>query len=179
MSNANRKEERNWKTLFLRNFMISFLRSFLNALLEPSLQKSPMIMPLISNQTLSQSFRSHFAWTRSKMKQFVNSYKKISIKVLFDLPIHPKPLPSSLFQRKMENSTQYRTIITLTPKPYAMDIHSLKLIDDLREYDCYIKMDICWGYNNVRIKEGDEWKAAFSCREGSFEPLVMFFGLTN
>jgi len=35
------------------------------------------------------------------------------------------------------------------------------------------------GYNNVRIKEGDEWKAAFTMLEGSFEPTVMFFGLTN
>jgi len=40
-------------------------------------------------------------------------------------------------------------------------------------------MDLQWGYNNVRIKEGDEWKAAFSMPEGSFEPTVMFFGLTN
>jgi len=31
----------------------------------------------------------------------------------------------------------------------------------------------------VRIKEGNEWKAAFSTPEGSFEPMVMFFGLTN
>jgi len=31
----------------------------------------------------------------------------------------------------------------------------------------------------VRIKEGDEWKAAFPTPEGSFEPTVMFFGLTN
>jgi len=31
----------------------------------------------------------------------------------------------------------------------------------------------------VRIKEGDEWKAAFMMPEGSFEPTVMFFGLTN
>jgi len=31
----------------------------------------------------------------------------------------------------------------------------------------------------VRIKEGDEWKAAFSMPEGSFEPTVIFFGLTN
>jgi len=31
----------------------------------------------------------------------------------------------------------------------------------------------------VRIKEGDEWKAALSMPEGSFEPTVMFFGLTN
>ena len=35
------------------------------------------------------------------------------------------------------------------------------------------------GYNNVRIKEGNEWKTAFSTPEGSFEPMVMFFGLTN
>ena len=29
------------------------------------------------------------------------------------------------------------------------------------------------------IKEGDEWKAAFLTPEGSFEPTVIFFGLTN
>ncbi|KAG5633026.1 hypothetical protein H0H81_012171, partial [Sphagnurus paluster] len=40
-------------------------------------------------------------------------------------------------------------------------------------------MDLRWGYNNVRIKEGDEWKAAFTTPEGSFEPLVMYFGLNN
>ena len=31
----------------------------------------------------------------------------------------------------------------------------------------------------MRIKKGDEWKAAFTMLEGSFEPTVMFFGLTN
>jgi len=31
----------------------------------------------------------------------------------------------------------------------------------------------------VRIKKGDEWKAAFTTPEGSFEPTVMFFRLTN
>jgi hypothetical protein len=29
------------------------------------------------------------------------------------------------------------------------------------------------------MKEGDEWKAAFRMNRGLFEPLVMFFGLTN
>src|SRR6266545_5500454 len=103
------------------------LWSFLNAQSEPSLQENLMIMLLILNQTLSQSFRSHFAWTKIKMQQFANSYKKISIKVLFNLPIPPKPPPSSLFQRKMEIFTQYRTIIILTPKLYEMDIHFLVL----------------------------------------------------
>jgi len=31
----------------------------------------------------------------------------------------------------------------------------------------------------MRIKEGDEWKAVFTTPEGLFEPMVMFFGLTN
>jgi len=31
----------------------------------------------------------------------------------------------------------------------------------------------------VRIKEGDEWKAALITPEGFFEPTIMFFGLTN
>ena len=40
-------------------------------------------------------------------------------------------------------------------------------------------MNLRWGYNNVRIKEEDKWKAAFTTPEESFEPTVMFFGLTN
>ena len=31
----------------------------------------------------------------------------------------------------------------------------------------------------MRIKEGDKWKVAFMTLEGSFEPMVMFFRLTN
>jgi len=31
----------------------------------------------------------------------------------------------------------------------------------------------------MRIKEGDEWKGAFTMHVGSFEPTVMFFGMTN
>jgi hypothetical protein len=40
-------------------------------------------------------------------------------------------------------------------------------------------VDVRQGYNNVRIKKGDEWKAAFKTKFGHWEPLVMFFGLTN
>ena len=42
-----------------------------------------------------------------------------------------------------------------------------------------MKIDLRWGYNNVRIKEEDKWKTAFITLEESFEPIVMFFGLTN
>ena len=53
------------------------------------------------------------------------------------------------------------------------------LIDKLRGKKLFCKFDIRWGYNNVRIREGDEWKAAFICKFGLFEPTVMFFGLCN
>ena len=43
----------------------------------------------------------------------------------------------------------------------------------------FTKLDVRWGYNNVQIREGDEWKAAFLTNHGLFEPTVMFFGLTN
>jgi len=42
-----------------------------------------------------------------------------------------------------------------------------------------MKLDLRWGYNNVRIKEGDKWKAAFTTHIGAYEPTVMYFGLTN
>ena len=54
-----------------------------------------------------------------------------------------------------------------------------KLISQLCRAKYFTKLDIYWGFNNVWIKSGDEWKAAFCTNYGLFEPLVMFFGMTN
>jgi hypothetical protein len=54
-----------------------------------------------------------------------------------------------------------------------------ELIDKLKGATIFTKMDVRWGFNNIRIKEGDEWKAAFRTNRGLFEPTVMFFGLMN
>jgi len=53
------------------------------------------------------------------------------------------------------------------------------VLENISTKKVFIKMDLGWGYNNMRIKEGDEWKVAFTTPEGSFEPIVMFFRLTN
>ena len=40
-------------------------------------------------------------------------------------------------------------------------------------------MDLQWGFNNIRIKEEDEWKEVFTTYIGLFELTVMFFGMIN
>ena len=63
--------------------------------------------------------------------------------------------------------------------------HPLPLISDIMNKikasgaKYFTKFDIQWGYNNIRIKEGDQWKAAFKTNLGLFKPMVMFFGLCN
>ena len=59
----------------------------------------------------------------------------------------------------------------------------MPLISDVVENNgtkrVFTKIDLRWDYNNIQIKEGDEWKAAFMIPERSFKPMVMFFRLTN
>jgi hypothetical protein len=73
----------------------------------------------------------------------------------------------------------YQKLNSMTIKNrYPLPLIS-KSINKLKGAKYFTKLDVRWGYNNVRIKEGDEWKAAFRTNRGLFEPLVMFFGLTN
>ncbi len=66
------------------------------------------------------------------------------------------------------------TIRNCYPLPFILD-----LINQVQDTHIFTKFDVRWGYNNIRIKAGDEEKGAFKTKYGLFEPLVMFFGLTN
>ncbi|ESK84050.1 reverse transcriptase-rnase h-integrase [Moniliophthora roreri MCA 2997] len=55
----------------------------------------------------------------------------------------------------------------------------LELLDKLKGANVFTKLDLRNGYNNVRIKDGDKWKATFKTNWGLFEPTIMFFGLSN
>ena len=80
-------------------------------------------------------------------------------------------------KKRMVQDYQYLnewTIKNNYPLPLISDV-----LENIGTKKMFTKMDLRWGYNNVRIKEGDKWKAAFTMPEGSFEPTVMFFGLTN
>ena len=86
-------------------------------------------------------------------------------------------VPKKDGRKRMVQDYQYLNSWTIKnnyPLPLILD-----LIDSIGKKKVFMKMDLRWEYNNVRIKEGDEWKTVFSMPEGSFEPTVMFFGLTN
>ena len=73
----------------------------------------------------------------------------------------------------------YRVLNAVTVKNrYPLPLIS-KLVSQLRRVKYFTKLDVWWGFNNVHIKPGDEWKAAFHTNHGLFEPLMMFFGMTN
>ncbi|GLB45568.1 putative retrotransposable element tf2 155 kda protein type 1-like [Lyophyllum shimeji] len=94
------------------------------------------------------------------------------------------PMASPVFFIKKKDGSlrlvqDYRALNAITVKNrYPLPLIS-ELINNLRGARYFTKLDVRWGYNNVRIKEGDEWKAAFRTNRGLFELLVMFFGLTN
>jgi len=80
-------------------------------------------------------------------------------------------------KKRMIQDYQYLnewTIKNNYPLPLILDV-----LENIGTKKIFTKMNLRWGYNNVRIKEGDEWKAVFTMPEGLFEPTVMFFGLMN
>jgi hypothetical protein len=94
------------------------------------------------------------------------------------------PMASSFFfvdkkDGKLRPVQDYRRLNDITVKNAAPLPLIPELIDKLTGARYFTKLDVRWGYNNIRIKQGDEWKAAFKTSLGLFEPLVMTFGLCN
>src|SRR5260370_29591419 len=93
------------------------------------------------------------------------------------------PYAANFFIKKKDGKLHpvqdYQLINQWTQKNHNVSPLIPQTIDCLAGCTLFTKFDIRWGYNNVRIKEGDEWKAAFLTPEGLFEPTVMFFALTN
>ena len=80
---------------------------------------------------------------------------------------------------KLHPIQDYRPINKWTKKNCNVSPLICQIIDRMSGCTLFTKFDVRWGYNNIRIRKGDEWKAAFLTPEGLFEPTVMFFGLTN
>jgi len=73
----------------------------------------------------------------------------------------------------------YRKLNQVTIKDKTPLLLIGEVIDKLKEAKYFNKLDLIWGYNNIQIKEGDKWKAAFLTNKELFEPQVMYFRLCN
>ncbi len=100
--------------------------------------------------------------------------------------IHPSKSPMGapvFFVKKKDGSLclvqDYQKLNEITVKnSYPLPLVS-NVLTHLCDAEFFTILDLQWGFNNVQIKEGDEWKAAFRTNRGLFEPTIMFFGLCN
>jgi len=80
---------------------------------------------------------------------------------------------------KLRPVQDYRPLNAITVKNAAPIPLIPELIDKLLGARFFTKLDIRWGYNNIQVCEGDEWKTAFKTPMGLYESTVMTFGLCN
>lgn len=65
---------------------------------------------------------------------------------------------------KLRPTQDYRKLNDITIKNrYPLPLIS-EIIDSAQDFKYFTALDLRWGYNNVRIEEGDEWKAAFTTK---------------
>ena len=94
------------------------------------------------------------------------------------------PYVSALFYRKKKDG-KLRPIMDyhILNKWTIHDNYPLPLITNIIERlqgkTLFSKFNIRWGYNNIRIRKEDQWKATFKTPFGLYKPTVMYFGLTN
>jgi len=80
---------------------------------------------------------------------------------------------------KLHPVQDYRPLNAITRKNAAPIPLILELINKLLGAQFFTKLDVHWGYNNICIWEGDEYKTAFKTPLGLFESCIMTFGLCN
>jgi len=80
---------------------------------------------------------------------------------------------------KLRPVQDYHPLNAITVKNAAPIPLIPELVDKLLGARFFTKLDVRWGYNNIRVREGDEWKTAFKTPMGLYESTVMTFRLCN
>jgi hypothetical protein len=133
-------------------------------------EKSPPFLKIYSLSLKEESILK--SWIEENLKKgFIRPSKSPAAAPIFFVPKKDSDeLRPCIDYRELNNNS-------------VRDGHPLPLISDVfskfSSATIFTKLDLKGAYNLVRIKSGDEWKAAFRCKYGQFEPLVVQFGLMN
>jgi hypothetical protein len=128
-----------------------------------------------------------FAKAPYKMSHVEMKELKVQLQGLLDKSyIRPSTSPwgcSALFVEKKDKElclcVDYRPFNAVTIKNKYPLPHIDILFDQLAEAQVFSKIDLCFGYHQIKIRAEDIPKTAFTMRYGLYEYLVMSFGLTN
>jgi len=80
---------------------------------------------------------------------------------------------------KLRLCADYRALNEVTKKDRDPLPLITEALDRLGGVKYFTKLDIKDAYHPIRIREGDQWKTTFSTKPGTYEYLVMPFGLCN
>ena len=118
-----------------------------------------------------------------KEEEVLNQWLNKQLKVGLIVELKSQYAVPCFYIPKKDGSLQlvqnYRKLNQITIKDKTLLSLIGEVIDKLKKVKYFNKLDLIWEYNNVQIKERDEWKAAFLTNKGLFEPQVMYFELYN
>ena len=116
-------------------------------------------------------------------KQELQEHIKEQLEKGWIIPLK-SPVAAPVFYTGKKDGGRYLVIdyrqLNLITIPDLYLIPTMKrLMDEIEKADLFTTLDLRGGYNNIRVRKGDEWKAAFRTFEGEYKPRVMQFGQVN
>jgi len=116
-------------------------------------------------------------------REEVQNFVEDQLRKRYIRPLKSPQMSLVFFVGKKDGSKQmvmdYYNLNDQTMKNNYLLLLIMDLINNIESKKIFTKMDLRWGFDNVRIKEENEWKGVFTMYIGFFEPTVMFFRMIN